>query len=102
MPALEGRGIELAVGRTGRRCSAPRIPREPPGQAADDHPARIQEPGHDTVIEGGHDLPATQAPEALLRDRPLALELDQPAGPAPMPSPLNAATPGAAGLGCRW
>jgi len=78
-PALQGRRIELAVSRAGRRCSFPGLAFPSPPQPAHEHRPRIQVAGHDAVVEVGDDLLAArrQASPALLPDDLLALELEQ-------------------------
>ena len=96
MPALQGRGVELAVRRAGRCGAFPRLTGTTPSQAADDHRSRIAQAGHNPTVEVGYGLPAAQAAEALLADGPLALELHQLPDPAIMPRPSIAATSRAA------
>ena len=96
MPALQSRGVELAIRRAGRRCALPRLAATTPSQAADDHRSRIPEARHNPTVEVGHSLPAAQAAEALLADGSLAFEFDQPAGSAIMPRPSIGATSRAA------
>jgi hypothetical protein len=101
-PTLQGRGVELAVIRTGRRRLLPRVTHPPSRQPADHHRPRIPEAGHHPVVEGGHHLPAAQAPPALLADDPLTVELDQRSRSLAVPRPPVAATPRAARSRCRW
>jgi len=76
MPALQGGRVELAISRTGRRCSLP------PGHAhkpsRHDHLPRIQEVRYDALVEVGQHPLAAPAPPALLPDALLVVVLKQP------------------------